>query len=175
MNHDELKKKFPDLVSRAKNQDKTAISELINLTQSSLFKFCFLLGRNKEQAQDLCQEVYIKAFSKLHQLQKSETFLSWLFQIAKNSFLDQKRSESLVNNFIQSESKNINSSSDQQEQWNAILTLQKILSQFDAEEKMILILIEIKGYTYQEVAETLKTTEDSIRLKIHRLRKKLQN
>lgn len=170
----DLKNKFKELVPKALKNDTSSITELIQLTQSSLFKFCFLLGRNKEEAQDLCQEVYIKAFTKLNQLHETERFQGWLFQIAKNLFLDQKRTQALdkeyqKNHFL-SEADN-----SQQEQWEAILTLQKILSQFETEDKMILIMIELKGFTYQETAVVLNTTEDAIRLRIHRLRKILQN
>lgn len=170
----DLKNKFKDLVPKALKSEASAVTELIQLTQSALFKFCFLLGRNKEEAQDLCQEVYIKAFTKLSQLQEPESFQGWLFQIARNLFLDQKRTQALDKEYQKNHFLSELDSS-QQEQWEAIFTLQKILSQFEIEDKMIIIMIELKGFTYLETATVLKTTEDAIRLRIHRLRKILQN
>lgn len=169
---DTLKSQFKRLVPLAMKNETQAITELIHSTQSSLFKFCFLLGKNKEQAEDLCQETYIKAFSKLAQLKKAESFQSWLFQMAKNQFYDEQRSMKLQQQY-QSEELMFLKITQLDANWDSILQVRKIISQFDTDEKTLLILIEIEGYSYNEAATFFKTTEDAIRSKIHRVRQEV--
>lgn len=167
MNKAELKNRFKELIPAALNNEETAKSELIRLTQAGLFKFCVLLGNNRETAEDLCQDVYIKAFRNLSQLQSSESFLSWLFQIAKNMFLDLKRSQKSTTHIIPEE---VSSGSAPE----VMYQLQQALSRFDTEDRYLILLIELEEQSYKEAAELLNSTEDAVRSRIHRLRQDFQ-
>jgi RNA polymerase sigma-70 factor (ECF subfamily) len=163
MDKSDLKVKFKELVPAALNNEETAKSELIKLTQAPLYKFCLLLGNSREMAEDLCQEVYIKAFRSLTQLKKPESFLSWLYQIAKNLFMDLMRAQKSTTHIIPDEESNESTP-------EVILQLRQILSQFDMDDRYLILLIELEGQSYKEAADVLKTSEDAVRSKIHRLR-----
>jgi RNA polymerase sigma-70 factor, ECF subfamily len=167
MDKSELKTRFKELVPAALNNEETAKSELIRLTQTALFKFCILLGNNRETAEDLSQDVYIKAFRSLSQLQNAEAFLSWLYQIAKNMFLDLKRSQKPTTHILPEE---VSSGSAPE----VMYQLQQALSHFDTEDRYLILLIELEEQSYKEAADLLNTTEDAIRSKIHRLRQEFQ-
>lgn len=163
MDNSDIKIRFKELIPGALNDEESAKSELIRITQSKLFKFCMLLGHNRELAEDLCQDVYIKAFRSLTQLKKPEAFLGWLYQIAKNLFMDMKRSQKdTTHNMPDQES--LDSTPE------TILQLQQLLSQFEPEDRYLILLIEMEGQSYKEAAELTQSTEDAVRSKIHRLR-----
>lgn len=163
MQSEELKNKFKGLVTNAQRGDPEAKSELILLTEKKLFKFCILLGHNRELAEDLCQETYIKAFRSLNLIKNNEAFLGWLYQIAKNIFIDLKRSKKDLSSELTEER-----SSDSNIE--TILHVQQVLAQFESEDRYLLLLIELEGLSYKEAADMIKSTEDAVRSKIHRLR-----
>lgn len=154
------------LIDLAKHHDAKAQSELIVLTQQRLFKFCLLLGNNRELAEDLCQEAYIKAFSSLEKLNAPDSFYAWLCQIAKNLFFDHKRKKK--EEPLSEEAAEKAESTDQQ--MESVIQVQKVLRTFDPDDRYLLLLVELEGMSYRETAEMLKTTEDAVRSKLHRLR-----
>ncbi len=155
------------LIELAKSKDPRAQSELIVLTQQRLFKFCILLGNNRELAEDLCQEAYVKAFNSLARLNSPDSFYPWLCQIAKNLFFDIKRKKAEV--LSSNEDQNFEAATADR-QLESIVQVQKVLRTFDPEDRYLLLLVELEGLSYRETAEMLKTTEDAIRSKLHRLR-----
>src|SRR4051812_44344219 len=79
---------FTELVKAAQGGDRDALSRLIEATQDDVYRFCIYLTGEKNLAQDLTQDVFIKVVSHLKNLKEPEQFKSWLFQVAKNLFLD---------------------------------------------------------------------------------------
>lgn len=161
-----------ELIQRARKSDLEAQSLLMSLTQSKLFKFCILLGEKRELAEDLCQEVYLKAFKNIDQLKKPEAFQSWLYQIAKNMFIDMNRAqkELLLSKPETDSNPEITSSN-----LDLILDVQRVLAQFEISERFLLLLVELEGFSYLEAAELVGTTESAVRSKLHRLRKEFIN
>lgn len=153
------------LISLAKDRDQKAQGELITLTQQRLFKFCFLLGNNRELAEDLCQEAYIKAFNSLEKLQSADAFYAWLFQIAKNLFFDHKRKKTEL-----PLDENAVDKAGPDNQLENIIQVQRILKTFDPDDRYLLLLVELEGLSYRETADLLKISEDAIRSRLHRLR-----
>ncbi len=156
-----LNKQLFNIIERAKKGDQYAQAQIIELTQSKLFKFCILLGHNRELAEDLCQDVFIKAFKSMESLQNPLALQSWLYQIAKNLFIDHKRSRK----DIEVEPK-LFSDSDME----TVLQVQQILSQFEKDDRFLLLFVEMEGMSYKEASEALDITEDAVRSRLHRLK-----
>jgi RNA polymerase sigma-70 factor, ECF subfamily len=157
-----------ELVTGALEKNKQSQSMLIELTQNKLFKFCMLLGNSREQAEDLCQEAYVKAFLNLDKLSSSTSFYAWLCQIAKNLNYDfhRKHKESLA----EQESMVENEQDSSDPNYESLLLVRKILGEFDDDSKFLLLMVELEGMSYAETAQVLKTSEDAVRSKLHRLR-----
>lgn len=174
----DFKKDLARLVESAKQNETRAQAAIIELTQAKLFKFCVLLGHNRELAEDLCQEAYIKAFNNLHKLNDPESFYSWLCQVAKNLFYDIKRSQK--EDLMQSEDADVEDEHESTDpQMESIIQVQRVLKEFEPDDRFILLMIELEGMSYKETADLMKTSEDAIRSKLHRLRqvfiKKIKN
>lgn len=154
------------LVERAQKGDEAVHGEIIDLTQNALFKFCLLLSQNKEVAEDICQETLIKALQGIHKLQNPKTFLGWMYQIARNLFIDFKRSAAHRKTVSEDQAEEASASSD----LDLMAHVQKTLHQFDPDERFLLLLIELEGYSYKEAGEMAGLSEDAVRSKLHRLR-----
>jgi RNA polymerase sigma-70 factor (ECF subfamily) len=154
------------LVKRVQKGDEKACGELIEATEASLFKFCLLLSRNREIAEDLCQEAYIKALENITKLENPATFVGWLYQIARNLYIDLTRSAAFRKNVAEEEMPEAASGSDME----AVVIVHKLLADFAPEERFLLLLIELGGCSYKEAGEHAGMSEDAVRSKLHRLR-----
>ena len=72
------------LVARAGRGDTGAFNLLVSRWEKRLFNYAFRLTGNREDALDVCQDTFLKAFQQLHRLQDPAKFAGWLFTIARN-------------------------------------------------------------------------------------------
>ncbi|WP_413288101.1 RNA polymerase sigma factor [Bdellovibrio sp. HCB337] len=154
------------LVAKVQGGDESARGPLIQLTQNRLYKFCLLLCHNKELAEDLCQETFIKAFRNIQTIQNPAVFYGWMCQVAKNLFIDHTRSASSKDHVSDESLGDVAGRSDM----DVVLSVQKVLSQFEPEDRFLLMLVELEGHSYKEAGEITGLTEDAVRSKLHRLR-----
>lgn len=82
-----------NLIRRSKERDQEAFSLLLSRHEGYLFRLCYGYLRNKEDALDVIQEVFIKVFRNIGQFDESKDFLPWLKRIAVNTCLNYKRDQ----------------------------------------------------------------------------------
>lgn len=81
----------PQLVERAKAGDVDAFGELYAITSRRIYQYLRQMTPTPEDAEDLMQEVYVRAWSRLGSLHASEAFWVWLHRIARNTVLDARK------------------------------------------------------------------------------------
>ncbi len=79
------------VVRRARRGDLDAFNALVSRWEKRLYNYLLRLLRNREDALDICQEAFFKAYRNLHGLQDAEKFPQWLFRIAHNLAFSQLR------------------------------------------------------------------------------------
>lgn len=80
-----------ELIDRAQSGEESAYTELVNRYQSQVYAVCLKMVRNPETARDLTQETFIKVFNALNSFDRSYTFSTWLYKIARNTCIDHFR------------------------------------------------------------------------------------
>src|SRR5580693_8433051 len=83
------------LLSKAKSGEETAFSQLYDLYFEKIYRFTFFRVSHKEVAEDLTEDVFIKAFASLNALTQTASFEAWLYQIARRKVIDYYRSKRL--------------------------------------------------------------------------------
>lgn len=141
--------------------------------QTPLYKFCLYLAHNEALAQDLCQEALIRMLEKLKTLDKPERFESWVFRIAKNLYLDWRKSPK-SSGHINIDDVDPGELRLEPEKQDQVLTLMKGLSQLETDDKAVIILVDIQGHSYQEAGEIMGLTESAVRSRLHRARQALE-
>ncbi|MEM7030277.1 MAG: sigma-70 family RNA polymerase sigma factor [Chloroflexota bacterium] len=76
-------------INQAKEGDQAALASLLESYRSAIYKVCYQLLQNQEDAEDATQETFLRAYRKLHTYQDRYAFSTWLFRIARNYCLDQ--------------------------------------------------------------------------------------
>lgn len=160
------------LVAGVIRKDKQAMNDFVEINQEPLLRFCIYLTGNKFLAEDICHDAFVKGIQSIAQLKNPVQCRAWLKQIAKRLFLDYKKSAAQRKTHVDfteanSEKLQVESASDMQ-----ILALQA-LQELDEQDRQLVIMIDIEGHSYMEVAEVLKMKEGTVKSRLSRARKKM--
>jgi RNA polymerase sigma-70 factor (ECF subfamily) len=153
----------------------------------ALYSFAYNLCGNADDASDLLQETYLKAFRFFHTFQKGTNCKAWLFQIMKNSFINRYRqkkrepekvSYDVVEDFYETiKDDAISLDTLQQELFDNVLDDQvaDAIKSLPEAFRTVLILSDIEEYTYEEIAKIIDAPIGTVRSRLHRARKVMQS
>lgn len=171
-----------DYLQLAKNHDEHAIRMFYEETINSSYVYAKYLAKNEQDAFDLLQEAYIKAFDHLDQLDKGENFPKWLKRIMANLFYDQCRKqqkESIPLNYDDFSDHytedRISFSPNKQVNQDAIAKIVfHILEKLPDEQRICILMYYYDEYSVKEMAEILGCSENTIKSRLNYARKKIK-
>ena len=136
-----------------------------------LFSFVFPRVKDKAVAEDIVQDVFIKAHTKSEQLRDARKVVGWIYQIARNSIADHFRSQSRTVNPV-----NVDWESDTQE-YNACVgeCLKILMATLPDKYRVPLELIELDGLSQYDLADRLNISYSGARSRVQRARKMLRD
>ena len=151
-----------------------------------LYNFALRTTGNQDDARDLLQETYLKAYRFWEKYEKGTNIRAWLFRIMKNSYINRYRKETKepdkvdyeeIENFynlIRAESTEPNDL--QEKLFGSLLgdEVSKALESLPDDFRTVVILSDIEGLTYEEIAEFVECPIGTVRSRLHRGRKLLQ-
>lgn len=163
------------LLLRAKNGDEAAFTQLYNATFQKIFRYVFFRVSHKEVAEDLTEDVFLKAFKNISTLQ-SNSFEAWLYPIARNRVIDYYRSKKetvpleAVEEILEYQSNlvDILHLQDQQK------LLVKLLQELGEDQQSVIKLKFFEQLSNTEIASLLNKAEGTIRIIQFRALKKLK-
>ena len=155
--------------------------------QDALYNYALKIARNADDAQDLLQETYYKAYKNYHQFENGTNSKAWMFMILKNTFINNYRKmkrepakldydeiEDIYENIKSDQTKDNNLDLDF---YNNLLDdeLSAALSKIPSKMREVFLLCDLEGYTYEEIAEITDIPIGTVRSRLHRARKLLQD
>ena len=170
-----------ELENRREDFEKEAMP-YINLLQNYAYRMC----GNRLDADDLVQETYLRAFRFFNKFEKGTNCKAWLFRIMKNLFINNYRKSqkqpgqvdySEIENFFDNiKSKKIDSNDLQEKIFSHLLDddLTNALNSLQDDFKTVVILCDLEGLSYEEIAEFVQCPIGTVRSRLHRGRKLLQ-
>ncbi len=168
--------KLQDILLKAKEGKEEALSQLYNHYYDRLYRFIYYRVSHKEVAEDLTEEVFIKLFRNLKNLEQTGAFEGWLFQIARNQVIDYYRAKKStvaleeVENTLEYETNIVDIVNLQTEQKLLI----KILKELNPEQQVLIKLKFIEDLDNETIAQLMDKTEGAIRVMQHRAIAKLK-
>jgi RNA polymerase sigma-70 factor (ECF subfamily) len=155
---------------------------LMNGIRTELYNFAFRLTGTREEAEDLLQESYFKAFKYFHQLREEAKFKEWIFQITANQFKNFLRRKKKENTFYHDDQERVFAEPEKVHRNPDELYLQndrtdivrKALELVSPKMRSVLVLFEIEGYSIEEVSDTLRISRGTVKSRLHYARKKLR-
>ena len=151
-----------------------------------LYNFALRTTGNQDDARDLLQETYLKAYRFWDKYEKGTNIRAWLFRIMKNSYINRYRKETKepdkvdyedIENFYNSiRAEHTDSNDLQAKLFDNLLgdEVARALESIPEDFRTVVILCDIEGLTYEEIAEFVEVPIGTVRSRLHRGRKLLQ-
>lgn len=175
------------LVQAILNGDPTAYRGLVERYQGRIYNIVFGMVRNQEDAEDLAQDAFVKAFRKIDTFRLESKFYTWLCRISVNTALDHLRKKSrrptsefdesigtqdAEGNFIEAHNKENPEANTYNEQVRT-----RIISEVEKlpdDQKQVVILREVDGLSYREISEIIGVPEGTVMSRLFYARKRLR-
>jgi RNA polymerase sigma factor (sigma-70 family) len=153
----------------------------------SMYNFAFRLTFDEDDAKDLVQETYLKAFRFIDSFQEGTNAKAWLFRILKNSFINDFRKKSKEPSKVDYQEVETFYNSDEVDE--AITTdlrvdtvqamigdeVSNALNDLAVDFRTVIILCDLEGFTYEEMAKILDIPIGTVRSRLHRARNLLKD
>ena len=165
------------LVQRSKEGDKEAFSALVNKYKTKVFRLVLSFIHDRDIADDLAQEAFIKAYLALPKFRLESEFGTWLYRITLNHTKDYLRKKTRIkeihlDDLACAQEEEILTEEEQEEQKRRILY--RILDELPEKYRLVLTLRDIQGFSYAETAKILKISPGTVDSRLHRGRKMLR-
>ena len=176
MNHEETA-----MISRCQQGDQEALKEIFDKYHKKVYRIAYGVVRQREEALDIVQEVFIKLFRSIKNFKGRSQFYTYLYRMVMNTAIDHARKTG--KQFISSlDEEGSFEPSDNIEKGPERVLLQKELEErvksamnkLPAEQKAALIFRDVEGLSYQEMAEAMGCSIGTVISRLHYGRKRIQ-
>jgi len=164
------------VLRKAQRGDERAFSLIVRAYEVPVFNYVMRLVGDRALAEDLTQEVFIRVFQGLPKFSLRSKFTTWLFQVTKNRVLDElrateRRPRALV---AIDDAPPLEVVDAPVEQVEMIDALWAAVDELNTDLKMALLLRDVVGLSYNEIADSLDTTLATVKWRIFKAREEVQ-
>jgi len=168
-----------EIIEKCKQNNRLAQMQLYNQYCNGMYIVANRFVKDSAEAEDVVQEAFIKAFTKLHQYKAEVTFGAWLKRIVVNKSIDflKSKKQHLVD-LEDVHLKVVDTSNDDKWLVDDAITINEVKSAINTlpdKYKCVVMLFLIEGYDHQEISEILNISEVASRTQLSRGKQKLQD
>ena len=174
-----------ELVKRAQKEDKEAFEELVRRHQARVFAVAGGILRNKEDVEDIAQQVFLKAYFSLKRFDQRAAFSTWLYKITVNECWDLLRKRKVrpllyEADLSEEQARQYGASEEREEQAQDVSErlekrqeLERLLDCLEERDRTMLVLKEVQGFSVEEIAEVLGINGNTVKVRLFRARQRI--
>ena len=174
-----------ELVQRAQREDKEAFEILVKKHQGRVFAVAGGILRNREDVEDIAQQVFLKAYFALKRFDQRSAFSTWLYKITVNECWDLLRKKKVRPLVYESELTEEQAHAyqtteekgrvapDASEELETRQQLDQWLDCLEERDRTMLVLKEVQGFTVEEIAEIMAINGNTVKVRMFRARRKI--
>ena len=187
MRNESNQKDDRELIARCREGDDSAFEELVGKYQQQIVNLVYHYIGNRGDVEDIAQKIFIKVYFSIPKFDIQRPFVPWLYRISINQCYDELRhlrrrktytfselsledSESIEKLIARGE----DSSNPEESRSDMHDLLQRMLDQLSDRHRQVIVLRDLEGVPYNEIAAILKCSEQAARLKVFRARNRLK-
>lgn len=169
------------LVIKLKNNDKIAFEKIFNKYSERIYYFSYRYLKNKEESEEITQEVFVRLWNRRYALKPELSFNSYLFMITKNAVIDllrkRQKETSIDENYNNFNNDQETQPDDKLEYKELNKVVESSIEELPFKRKQIFLMSREKGFTYKQIAAKLnisiKTVESHMRLSLRQLKESI--
>jgi RNA polymerase sigma-70 factor (ECF subfamily) len=174
-----------ELVRRAQREDKEAFEELVRRHQNRVFAVAGGILRNREDVEDIAQQVFLKAYFSIKRFDQRAAFSTWLYKITMNECWDllrKKKVRPLVfeaelseeqSQVYQASSEQSDGRPDASERLAVREQVEELMSCLEERDRTMLVLKEVQGFAVEEIAELMEINANTVKVRLFRARQRI--
>ncbi len=179
-----------DLIEAARQGDRDAFGALVDMHKQTIFHVCLSHVRNEDEAMDLVQDTFLKAFTRLETFRPGSNFRAWMCRIAANGSIDKLRRRKTwrsteiddrldASTFNEGRAPAVSSwgrttPMEEASQNELGQRLMAALDELPESMRQCVLLCDVQGYSYAEIAEELDIPKGTVMSRLFYARKRLQ-
>jgi RNA polymerase sigma-70 factor, ECF subfamily len=172
------------LVNRARSGDYDAFEQLFERHRVLVYRFAYQMTHRRDDAEDMVQEAFVRAYQNLHRYRDEAKFTTWLLRIVSNLCTDQARMSTRRTNLEQKEAVgaldwmtvgNFENPLENLEQDRRRVALRKAIAALPDHHRMMIVMRDIEERDYNDIAEVLGCTVGGAKLRVLRARRALRD
>jgi len=166
-------------IEKVRKKETSAYSFLVDKHKDMVFSIALRILRSREDAEELAQDVFVKAYQSLDTFKGDSKFSTWLYRIVYNAAISKTRKKkietvdldyNLIDNYSTDEIKEDINRLEYDEQKQIV---HKVLESLNPEDSMMVSLFYFNENSTEEIGEIMGLTQANVKVKLHRLRKRL--
>jgi RNA polymerase sigma-70 factor (ECF subfamily) len=174
-----------ELVRRVQARDEIAFREVVERYQAKVFSIIYGILRNRNDAEDIAQQVFTKIYFSIGKFDFRSSLLTWIYKITVNEcydYLRKRRVRKLVyeSDFSEDDVRLMENAEQTEEKVRPVDTtlaqrdlIFKLLEKVSEEERTLILLKEVEGHSVEELAQMTGMNQNTIKVKLFRARQKL--
>lgn len=172
-----------DCIAKARQGDRSAFDTLVLRYQDRLYGTLVRLTGSSDDALDVAQEAFVQAYTKLHTFRGKSAFYTWLYRIAFNLAMSHARKRRPLTIMDSSDDKprplepatGDEAPSDHLESTERVEAVQAAIGELAVEHRQVVVLRELEGCDYEQIAEMLEIPIGTVRSRLFRARAQLRD
>jgi RNA polymerase sigma-70 factor (ECF subfamily) len=171
------------LVKRIQARDEMAFREVVDRYQSKVYSIIYGILRNRNDAEDIAQQVFAKVYFSIGNFDFRSSLLTWIYKITVNECYDYLRKKKVRKLVYESDFGDEESSGMERSEADTAMPADerlakrdlviKLLSKISSEDRQLMLLKEVEGHSVEELAQMMGMNENTIKVKLFRARQKL--
>jgi len=164
-----------ELIRRAREGDRGSFEQLYRLHSGKVFGLCRRLSRKAEDAEELAQEVFVRAWQNMSHFQNPEHFSAWLRRVAANLVINERRTLARRGpTELFDESDSSQGSEPIPSSHGSRLDLEQAVTRVPTRARTVFVLHDVYGYRHREISEMIGVAVGTSKALLHRARRRLQ-
>lgn len=159
--------------------DSNAFAVLVDRYKNMVFSLALKMVKNREEAEEVAQDAFIKVFKSITQFKGDSKFSTWIYKVTYNTCLDRIKKNSRVQNtipiddFSENQIKTVETVLDSIDERERSKTIQECIQLLPNEDGFLLTLFYFKEQSLEEISKVIDSNVNNVKVKLFRSRKKL--
>jgi RNA polymerase sigma-70 factor, ECF subfamily len=161
-----------EIIRKAQHGDVNAFARIVRTYETPVFNHVLRIVGDRALAEDLAQEVFVRVYQNLPRFSFRSRFTTWLFQVTVNRAVDEMRAQERRPRAIDLDdaAETLHTVDPPPEEAETIAAIWRAVGELDVDLKNALLLRDVAGLSYLEIADALGITLATVKWRIHRAR-----